>query len=467
MLTQIMTIIISSLIILGLTILKNNNKELFNKILKLITIIYLIIVFSSIFLPDGLIMTVEEDTLYRLEGINKFYLVIRMFKAIILPSMIISIFSNHKYFKNIMVFIALPTAIISLCLYNQYMNYYLMETGKGLNSINWLSEEFKMLLLSKIFRSIIFGIEWGLVIIICMMIALNQFKIIKSLKEIILTIIIIICLLFQFMPIYIPQLLFEGFSNIIFNSFKITHFIWMFYIIGKILLIYFIFRKTSDQTKFIVCLILSLATLIQYNTMFSLTINIKRLPFQLCNLAAYLIPLTLIIKSKKLFNFNFLVNVLGAFLALMFPDVNGRGILEVWNMHFIYEHTNIMVIPILCLLFKLFNNIDKTTLKDALIGFGIYFIFCALIGSTFNILSAVKNNPEFEVNYLFMFDMDKALGVLPFLEPLTKITLNIYQKELYPLIMLVVLFGYSSFILIFYLIIVGIKYLKNKNKVLD
>ena len=110
--------------------------------------------------------------------------------------------------------------------------------------------------------------------------------------------------------------------------------------------------------------------------MFALTINIKRLPLQLCNLASYLIIIALITKNKHIFNFNFLINAVGATLALAVPDVNGTGIFEVWNMHFIYEHTNVMVVPILCLTLGIFPKMDKRSLLDAFIGFSVYFIIC-------------------------------------------------------------------------------------------
>lgn len=462
MLTQIITIVTSILIIIGVGLLKKQDERLMNKVIKVLTIIYFIIVGLTILLPDGLIMSVSENEIHKLLGINKFFLIIRSFKAIILPTLVISIFFDNKYFKNLLIFICLPTALISLGLYHEYMNYYLMETGKGLNSIPYFSQSFKAFLISPGFRSVIFGIEWGIVIVISVVVIINHFELVNTLKEIIQLIIILCCLLIQFMPIYLPQLLYEGFSNIIFDSFELTHFLWMIYIVLKIGLIYLLFRKKSNQTKFIVCLVLALALLIQYNSMFSLTISIKRLPFQLCNIASYLMIIALITKNKHLFNFNLLVNVLGAFLALLLPDVNGRGIFEVWNMHFIYEHTNIIVIPILCLLFGIFNNLNKESLKDAMIGFSCYFVFCAIIGITFNIIAVVNNNNYFEVNYLFMFDMDKALDVLPFLAPLTKITISIKNTTFYPLIMLVVYFGYSSFVIIFYLLLRIVNHLFHK-----
>ena len=115
--------------------------------------------------------------------------------------------------------------------------------------------------------------------------------------------------------------------------------------------------------------------------MFSaIIINAKRFPFQLCNIGAYLILASLIFKNQKLFNFTFIVNLTGAIFALMVPDLENNGLFQLYNMHFILEHTNILVIPILALCFKLFKPVDKYALKDCFFGL---FWYSLVIGDDF------------------------------------------------------------------------------------
>lgn len=459
MFTRIFVLVFSIIFLILLYILLKKNELKFNKILKIISIIYLVFILTIVVLPDGLIMSVDDEV-NKLVGINKLFLIVRIFKAIIPICVFVGVLYNNKYFKNILFIIGIVTVLLSLVYYDEYIYYYIQETGRGLNKIPVLPDAFKMFLLNKNFRSILFGIEMVLILVISVSSKIINFTKIKNLKEVFITLGIFLFLLFQFMPIYIPQLLFEGYSSFIFDNFNVCHIIWILYIIIKILIVYFIFKNKSYNDKYLCCLVLAFAAFIQYNTLFSLTISIERLPFQLCNMATYVMMIALLTKNKHLFNFNFLVNVVGAFLAIIMPDINGRGLFEVWNMHFIYEHTNVLVTPIMCLLLKVFENIDEKSYKDAFIGFLAYFIFCVFVGTTFNVIATVNNKDIFEVNYLFMFDMEKALDVLPFLEPFTKITLNIKGMTIYPVIMLIVYFGYMTFVSIFYLPF----YIYNKRK---
>ena len=119
----------------------------------------------------------------------------------------------------------------------------------------------------------------------------------------------------------------------------------------------------------LVLYILALSLLMQYNQMFgAISLNIERLPFQLCNIGSYLILVALITKSKKIFDFTVIVNVVGVIFALAVPDLDldGEGLFYLYNMHFILEHTNVLVVPILALLLKIFTRLDRKSLKHFL-----------------------------------------------------------------------------------------------------
>ena len=68
----------------------------------------------------------------------------------------------------------------------------------------------------------------------------------------------------------------------------------------------------------------------------AISMSIKRLPFQLCNIGAYLILLSLITENKRIFNFTLIVNVIGVLFALFLPDLDGEGLFYLYNMHFIF-----------------------------------------------------------------------------------------------------------------------------------
>lgn len=447
MLISILLILLISTI--SIFLLCNQKKiDKFN-ILQILSLVYFAYTFISIVLPDGLIMSTAEDELLQ---VNKFYLYLRAFKAIIPVVLLIASFYQNKLFIIISKFIVLPLLILLIINYDNYIYYSTLPTGRGLNYIYWLSEPFKKFLITVPYKAAWFIIDISLALITTLYIILKVPCKIEKVSEVLLSLAITITLAIQFMPIYLPQLIFGGFSPFKIQTFNIVHLMWLLYISIKIFILYLMFNKSSIKTRRMVCTILSIGVLIQYNSMFSLTINVRRLPFQLCNIASYIIILTILLKNQKLYNFIFLVNLLGAGLALFIPDVNNEGIFEVWNMHYVYEHTNIVVVPIMLSLFKVFKPVNRQSLIDALKGFFIYFIIVLIVGLSFNYIATITNNDYFSVNYFFMFDIDKASSILPFLINTKKMSITIFNNyTIYPLLPLILFIGYSLLITLFYL----------------
>lgn len=201
-------------------------------------------------------------------------------------------------------------------------------------------------------------------------------------------------------------------------------------------------------------MILSLSLFIQYNQMFTaISMNIKRLPLQLCNIGAYLILISLITKNKKIFNFTLIVNVIGVLFALLMPDLDGKGLFYLYNMHFIFEHTNILIIPILALSLGLFPKLDKKSLKDCLLGFTRYFITVLLLGTLFNGLALKTNNSFYEANYLFMFDKEVATNFFKPFGQLFNKQIQVGHFIFYPLIQSIVYITFITLCTLLYFII--------------
>lgn len=186
-------------------------------------------------------------------------------------------------------------------------------------------------------------------------------------------------------------------------------------------------------------LALSLALLLQFNQLFgAVSISFKRLPLQLCNIGSFLILASLISKNKKIFNFTLIINVAGALFAYAVPDVDGKGIGYLYNMHFILEHTGVVVIPLLCLLLGFIDKPDKNALKDCLKGFCIYFASVWALGTIFNAVAAKTANGFYSANYLFMFDKNAAVKLLPFLGQVFDVKISIGNFIIYPAIQAIV-----------------------------
>ena len=104
-------------------------------------------------------------------------------------------------------------------------------------------------------------------------------------------------------------------------------------------------------------------------------ITASRLPLQLCNIASYLLILTLLTKSDKLYHFTLVANVLGAILAIALLNNDPQdGFFQPMNWHYIMEHQNVIVAPILMLTLRLFKPLENKDYKDIVIAWTIYFV---------------------------------------------------------------------------------------------
>ncbi len=444
-------IILCSITIILIILWKINNKNRYDKLAKILSIVYICLCFINILLPDSFIMSKDTET-ELLVNQNWLQIVLRWLNyssVIILP---IACHFNNRLYKNIAISFTLIATFLNIIFIYSYVPYFTSIDGRGLNAISGMPQAVKDFLINEHFRLIWFSIIQSIGLLISLILILFQKHSIKK-NEIKNTIFLLLYILFLMVPIYLPQLAF-GYTNLIFKQFGIVHIVWILIIILELSILIKVYNKDCYENKYIICLVLSLVTLFQYNSMFSLTISFKRLPLQLCNLASYFIVIALLTKNKHIFNFNLIVNVLGAFLAILLPDVNNNGIFNVWNMHFITEHSHIVIVPLLALTFNIFPPIDNSSLKDALIGFTIYFIFCFIIGTFMNGLVNITNNNKFEVNYMFMFDMKKAVETLPFLKNLADVEITCFKYfTIYPLVQLLVYFGYSSFCILMWFIL--------------
>ncbi|MBQ0017204.1 MAG: YwaF family protein, partial [Clostridiales bacterium] len=302
------------------------------------------------------------------------------------------------------------------------------------------------LLINTTFRSILLGLTYvlGIVVPFGLMINEKHFINIKDYKEVLYFVLFTVLGVLAILPIYVPQFLF-GYTNIKFKAWSLPHFMWLLLIAVIFVCLYFGFRHKSKELQRLLCLFLSLCLLLGYNEMFgAITLTAKRLPFQLCNIAAFFIPLTLITNNRHLFNFTMITNVAGVLFALAVPDLSGQGLFYLYNMHFVIEHTNIIIVPLLIASFKLFDRIDLKSLKEALIGFGIYFVSVWLLGTVFNSIALSSGNEFWSSNYLFMFDKEVAAGVIGDAANLFDIQIVIGNFIVYPVIQILVFLVLAS-----------------------
>lgn len=412
-------------------------KQTTSKILKVLVVSYCSFMLLSILLPDSFNLCLSKDELGG--GIMQGYAVLRWFSMVCFSVLPIAVFWSNRAIRNIAITFCVAISIAQIACFSQYLECFTSAAGKGLNSLP-VSEGFSSFLTNPAFRTIWFAFIIILQISIPIVLAINESHIFNFRSKIEWRnyFIALPLVILSSIPVYVPQYLF-GQSDVIFSAYSWLHFVWIFLLFGVIAALYFGFRKQSDEIKRIVLFVLSLSLLMQYNQMFgAISLNIRRLPLQLCNLGAYLIIISLITKSKRIFNFTVIINVVGVLLAVAVPDLEGKGFFYYYNMHFILEHSNVLIIPVLALLFGMFPRLDKKALRDCVVGFSIYFVAIFALGTMFNAVAAATGNSIYEANFMFMFNAKTAAGLLPFTQTLFDINFKVGYATFYPVLQLIV-----------------------------
>ena len=438
-------------------------KSVMNRTLKISVIVYCSIVLVTILLPNAITLSYDQDILDT-NPIKSGIVILNWLSCIAFIVLPISVFFKNRTIRNIAIYFCTIITLLQIGFYNQFIELYTSPNGRGLNSISVIGENFKSFLLNKTFRSFVIGIIWSLELSIPVILAVEEKHIfnVKSPREWLYSLLTLILVFLSCTPIYAPQHLF-GYTDVIFDAWTLPHIIWLVLVITEIITLYFVFRNKEEDIKRIMLFILSLSLLLQYNQMFgAISLNIKRLPLQLCNIGSYLILIALMTKSKKIFDFTIIVNVVGVLFALALPDLDGEGLFYLYNMHFVLEHTNVLVVPILALLLNIFPKLDKQSLKVFFWGFLIYYLSVFVLGTIFNGIAVATDNSFWSANYLFMFDQEVAAGFVPIFGKLFNPTLKLGVFRIYPIIQIVVYLVFNLICFAVFGTILLIYFLKNK-----
>lgn len=348
-----------------------------------------------------------------------------------------AVFFKSRVLKNIAIYFCLPVAIVSCIFYNDFLRYFLVNSGRAFMTAEW-------------FRHIEFMTELVIAMIIPLLLRFcigHRFNV-KDKAEwknfvICLPLTLLVCV-----PVTLPQSLF-GFTGLFMVPFSFYNILWVAIIFAIFISLYFAFRFKDKETRYTLCIFLSLLLFLHYNSIYLMDLKMSRLPFQLCNLGAYLVLLGLLIRNQGFFNFILLANVPGAMIAFCVPDVK-EGMLSYWNIHFYIEHTWVFIIPLLAVALRIMGRPTKAGFKHFFVGFVGYFVFCAVIGIIFNCYLYVPYDPFFDkINYFYLFNTT-VLSILPFLGFTRKLPVTLNGYTFYPLYMLMIFVLYSIFCMIFW-----------------
>ena len=434
-------IILASAAVLAaaLLILLRKHQTALSVILKILTVLFCTVGFLRFFLSDAIVFTINggwfENVFY--ERSDPLHIILRWGYYLNYAVLPIAVFRKSRFFKNVASYVAFPFSVLSTAYFSDYMTYFLSEEGRGFHG-------------DPLFRHIFFACELTLALLIPVVMMFKDRHVFKvtSLKEWGTFLVGLPAVVLVMTPAYainsfIPQ------DKFIPDTYGPYHLAWLAVTFVVAFAIYYIFRFRDYETRYTVCLFLTLVLFFHYNSLYLMGLTIKRLPFQLCNIAAYFYLLGVLFKWGKFMHFCAIANIVGTLFAMIAPDFS-IGKTSFWNMHFLFEHSLVLIIPIACMGLRIFPRLNWKSWRYYFIGFSAYIIFAYVLGTVLNGYSDITGE---KVNYFYMFDFSIAFDYFPFLRFLEDTSFQFGRFIFYPLVPLVVYVGFTVLCFLLYLLI--------------
>lgn len=418
-------------------------KNAFYTVLKVLSIALYTLVLVKQFLADSFPVSIVNGGWVGesyLETTDHLQTILRFGYNICYAVIPMAVFTRSRLFRNIAGYVALPFAVLSAVFFDDFMKYFLDD--------NPYSAAYD---LPGNLRHVLFIAELVLAIAIPIALHIRERHVfnVKSLTEWKNFIVALPLVLLTTMPAYVPQAIVgSGLKTPTIGS--SYHIIWILITFVIVMALYYALRFKSYEDRYNVCLFLTLALFVHCNAIYVMGVTLKRLPFQLCNIAGYFYIIAIIFKLEKMFHFCFLANTVGTVFAIVAPDL-GVGNFGFWNIHFLWEHTLVLLIPALAMGLRIFKRVSYKSLKYYMVGFTIYFLFSFITGT---IINGFTENMVDRVNYFYMFDLNTAYRYFPFLA-FTEDYCYTFSAfggtfEIYPLVVSFVYVGFTLLNLIFF-----------------
>ena len=418
----IITLIIAALTVAGFLAIRRSTASI-SPVLKALVLVYCLIGFVRYFLSDSFVEKV-------LDGADIFESLLRMFYHVSYATLPMAVFYKRRIFRNIAVYFNLPAALVAAVSFDKTFAYFLAPGGGGYY-------------IDETLRLAVYMAELVLAITIPALLCLSEGHRlnVRSLKEWALTPIAALAISWMMMPAYLPQSL-VGFTGLSGATYGNMHLGWILYMVLECVVIYLIFKRRTMEEKHELCVFLTIAQMYHTMSVFLRGFTFSRIPLQLCCIAAFLYFIAIVLKSRYLFDFCYVSNMIGAFIAIAIAAFSPDA-LCFWNVHYMQEHTFVVVVPVVAYSLHLYPRLDRTAVKYILSIFTVYFIFCLVVGGVLN--TVASDGGGYTVNYFYMFNQSVAVDYVPFAGFTGAIVLNLFGVNYYPIL---IVFIYCVFILL-------------------
>ena len=233
-------------------------------------------------------------------------------------------------------------------------------------------------------------------------------------------------------PTYMPLALFGDISGVTsIEDFNYLHRIFLYCAILIPMLVFYAIHNKPQEVKRFVMIFMSLGLMWTYMRNFTLADATTpwTWPLHLCNTAQFIIPLCLIFRMKKLFNFTLFINVLGAFLAMTMPNFTNTP-LSNESVHYWINHYPAFFMPLLLVALKIFERPKFKQWMYSQIAFYVYFFSMIFLNGYFTAIGHTTDffflNSDFIVDKLGRWAERTRDFVLP-------VTMGEITLEFYPI----------------------------------
>lgn len=306
---------------------------------------------------------------------------------------VLSVFFNYTTLKNLTKFFCGPMALVSIAFSGLHLQGIVGES----------------VFTSFDIRYIILAIQLGLTVSISVYHFFTSDKLLPNFKGWITFLYALPLAVLCIMPAFVPQALigFRSISSSI-QIFGLTE-AHRYVLYGSIILpvlIFFAIKDKDVETKRFLMIFFSLAWMWVYLGRWTFTdLAVPwQWPLHLCNTAMFLIPICLIFRMRRLFNFCLFINVMGALLAMIMAEELGMvNAIATERISYWINHYAAFFMPVLLVALKIFKRPGFKEWVWAVIAFAVYFFAMLFINAWFS-------NYDTGVDYFFLnsdFIVDK------------------------------------------------------------
>lgn len=258
-------------------------------------------------------------------------------------------------------------------------------------------------------RALQFGAECALALAISAVFLYDKIRKRDFDKKQILTMLgVLLPMIMAVLPLEALRTLF-GTPDIVADDFSLTHRIVIYITFIVPALLYLLLKDREYGVRDFALTYIAVCGFVTYYSLVGTNFTVSNVPLHLCHTAIILMLLSFVFKSKKLFYFNYFVNVLGALVAVIIPDEAGN-FFNPSTMQFWYNHIYAVFLPILGVALKIFPRPNIKMMRNSIVVFSVYFVFAALINTWFA-------NYDPNVDYFFL-RQDHILEFFTFAYPL-------------------------------------------------